>query len=258
MSLFSLKGKCAVVTGGYGHLGSAMTEALLEAGADVFIFGRSREKFEDRFAGTPARFLQCDLMEPESIKEAVVELRGETPRLDILINNAISAPHWDPAAQKTGSVHDSWIAALRGGIVSASELTGQALPLLKAAGSASVINIGSMYGMVSPDFRVYTRGQIPSPDYYSAVKGGLIQWTRYLAVRHAREGIRVNCVSPGPFPKAAVYEDQEFISNLEGKVPMGRLGAPQDLKGIITLLASDSSRYITGQNIAVDGGWTSW
>ncbi len=260
MSLFDLNDKTIAITGGYGHLGKAMTLALLDAGASVHVLGRSHEKFEEAFGkrASEVGFIFCDLNDTPSILNASKVLDSKIGKLDVLINNAISAPHWSGELKSESSFSRLWADALQGGLISVTTLTESLLPLLRGSGNGSIINIGSMYGMVAPDFRIYTEHQIPSPDYYAATKGALIQWTRYLAVKVASDGIRVNCVSPGPFPKPSVQRDTMFCENLKSRVPMGRLGEPKDLNGIITFLAGDSASYITGQNIAVDGGWTAW
>jgi len=115
-----------------------------------------------------------------------------------------------------------------------------------------------MYGVVSPDPRIYGDSGYDNPPNYGAGKAAIIQFTRYAACHLAAKGIRVNAISPGPFPNPKVQENKWFISNLKNKVPLGRIGQPGDLKGAVVFLASEGSSYITGQNIVVDGGWTVW
>jgi NAD(P)-dependent dehydrogenase (short-subunit alcohol dehydrogenase family) len=126
-------------------------------------------------------------------------------------------------------------------------------------GGASVVNIASMYGSVSPDPSIYGTSGANNPPSYGAAKAGLIQFTKYAACHLAAEGIRVNCISPGPFPaKRYLDQDPEFKGRLQKKVPMGRTGDPQELQGPLLFLASDASSYVTGINLPVDGGWTAW
>ena len=131
------------------------------------------------------------------------------------------------------------------------------IPIMEKNKFGSIINISSMYGMVSPDPSIYGSSGHNNPPNYGAGKAAIIQFTRYTACHLAKKGIRVNSVSPGPFPKPDVT-DMRFISNLKKKTPMGRLGQPHEIKGVIVFLASQSSSFVTGTNISVDGGWTAW
>ena len=115
-----------------------------------------------------------------------------------------------------------------------------------------------MYGTVSPDPSIYGDSGYDNPPNYGAGKAAIIQFTRYMACHLAKDGIRVNSVSPGPFPSPEVQENKQFITNLEKKTPLGRIGQPYEIKGIVVFLASAASSYVTGQDIHVDGGWTSW
>ena len=116
----------------------------------------------------------------------------------------------------------------------------------------SIINIGSIYGVVGPDFNVYENTELTMPAAYSAIKGGVINFTRYLASYYGKDNIRVNCVSPG-----GIFNNQttEFVKNYEYKVPMKRMGNPEDISPAVSFLLSDDSTYITGQNLTIDGGW---
>ena len=120
--------------------------------------------------------------------------------------------------------------------------------------SGVIINIASIYGIVGNDFSLYEDYDGTSPAAYSAIKGGVINFTRYLASYYGKKGIRVNCVSPG-----GILDNQpkSFISKYNSKVPLGRMGNPQDIAPSVSFLLSDEARYITGQNLIVDGGWTS-
>jgi gluconate 5-dehydrogenase len=121
-----------------------------------------------------------------------------------------------------------------------------------------IINTTSMYGHVAPDHRIYDGIEFANPPSYGAAKAGVLQLTKYLASFLSPHGIRVNAVSPGPFPFLETLKNKEFKESLESKNMLGRVGEPDDLKGAFALLASDASKYMTGQNICVDGGWTAW
>lgn len=123
----------------------------------------------------------------------------------------------------------------------------------------SIINIASMYGVVASYPDAYAGLNYASPPNYHGMKGGLVHLTRHLAVYWARYGIRVNALSPGPFPTDKTHAEQpELIRRLSAKVPLGRMGQPEEVKGAVVFLASDASHYVTGQNLLVDGGWTAW
>jgi gluconate 5-dehydrogenase len=115
-----------------------------------------------------------------------------------------------------------------------------------------------MYGHVAPDYRIYDGIQFANPPSYGAAKAGVLQLTKYLASFLSPYGIRVNAVSPGPFPFPETLKNIAFKESLESKNMLGRVGEPDDLKGAYALLASDASKYMTGQNICVDGGWATW
>jgi gluconate 5-dehydrogenase len=141
--------------------------------------------------------------------------------------------------------------------------TFQALQLAAHAmvpnGKGAIVNIASMYGLVSPQPNVYqSTPEFHSPPAYGAAKAALIQVTRYAACHLAPAGIRVNAISPGPFPTPAAQEHQEFRRELEARVPLGRIGHPAELVGALVFLLSDASSFVTGHNLIVDGGWTVW
>ena len=119
--------------------------------------------------------------------------------------------------------------------------------------NGSIVNIGSIYGVVGPDFNVYDNTNLTMPAAYSAIKGGIINFSRYLSSYYGKHNIRVNCISPG-----GIFNDQEsvFVKNYENRVPMKRMGNPEDISPAVSFLLSDESSYITGQNLIIDGGWT--
>ena len=263
-SLFRLDGRVCVVTGGAGHLGAAMSTALAEAGGHVCILGRTQAKLaalaqQLKARGLSAEPLVSDVTMAEDIKSLVADLKKRFGRLDVLVNNA----HAGRPGVMTNSHTSDYVNAIEIAVAAAAELVNAAHGLLKeavhASGDASVINISSMYGMVSPDPRVYGTSGMNNPPHYGAAKAALLQYTRYAAVHLAPEGIRVNAISPGPFPPDAVQQrDPVFAGKLIQKVPMGRLGKPEDLAGAVVFLASADARYVTGANLPVDGGWTAW
>jgi NAD(P)-dependent dehydrogenase (short-subunit alcohol dehydrogenase family) len=257
--LFNLQGKIALLTGAAGWLGSAMSRALAEAGATVAVTSREAERAEEFAATLPGTghiglgFDQGDTNSISSLVQTVVSRLGQ---IDILVNNAYggTAPSIDTATAEDfdRSYHTGVTAYFLLAREVANHLRGRNAP-------GSIINIASMYGVVASYPDAYTDLPVNSPPSYHGLKGGLVHLTRHLAVYWAKDNIRVNAISPGPFPTAKTQGAlPEFIERLDKKVPMGRMGRPEELKGLVVLLASEAGSYITGQNILVDGGWTAW
>ena len=257
--LFSLRGKVAVVTGGYGHLGRSFCKGLAGAGSRVVAAGRDYNGFKRAFGKGNNRkitFEQMDISSEESVKTAFENIYKKAKRIDILVNNAVYLRGFDEPAEISSS---DWNYGVDGTLNSVFRCIKLVVPYMKSAKKGSIINISSMYGVVSPDFSIYKgyEGYF-SPPNYGAAKAGVIQLTRYYAVYLARYGIRVNCICPGAFPNPNIVKRKRFIQKLSAKIPMGRIGRPEELEGAIVLLACDASSYMTGQNIIIDGGWTVW
>jgi NAD(P)-dependent dehydrogenase (short-subunit alcohol dehydrogenase family) len=259
--IFSLAGKTALITGATGHLGAAMTVSLAEAGAHVLVNSRSEEACarlanELSQAGHSAEALPFDITDEAQIKKNLQRFR-KSP-LHVLINNA--------ASTTLGNIQEASAESYRKGyeviLVAVHNLLQASLPGLRKAvketGDASVINIASMYGMVSPDPRIYSSGSDANPPFYGTAKAALLQWTRYAACEFGGEGIRVNAICPGPFPANDAQKNRSFIKKLSEKNPTGRIGQTNEIKGPTLFLASSASSYVNGANIVVDGGWTAW
>ena len=266
-NIFSLAGKTVVITGGAGHLGSGMSEALAAFGADLFILGRNPEKNFNKAIELKAKYdlpvcesLIIDLNDGNSIDHALNTVVEKTGRIDVLINNAAYSC---PKPVENFS-YDEWCRGIDGTINGTFRVTQSALRHMLAQDHTGggwrsvIINIASMYGMVAPDMSIYGDSGQNNPANYGAGKAAIIQFTKYLASVYGSKGIRANAVSPGPFPNPTVQKDKRFIGELCRKNPLHRIGTPEDLQGIIIFLASDASSYVNGQNIAVDGGWTAW
>jgi NAD(P)-dependent dehydrogenase (short-subunit alcohol dehydrogenase family) len=256
--LFRLKGRVALLTGAAGHLGAGMAEALCEAGARVALNGRDAAKLEKlrvslRRRGFAAESFPEDVSRAGGAAKLVVSVRRKLRRLDILVNNAY--------AGKAGTLETASAADFREtsevALIAPFSLIQAALPHLRRG--ASIVNVASMYGIVSPDPSVYKNTGLNNPPFYGAAKAGLLQLTRYAACHLAPKGIRVNSLVPGPFPAPAVARAHPaFVKALSRKVPLGRVGRPEELKGPLVFLASDASSFMTGATLVVDGGWTAW
>ena len=269
--LFDLSGRVAIVTGGAGLLGKQFSEALVEAGASVVIASRTLDNcrawadelaayaatlpgWRERDAATAALPLAVDVTDPASSNKLVAATLDHYGRVDVLVNNAYTRGTPAPPEDLTPEAWRTWIDAGLSGAFYCAQAA--AKPML-AQGSGSIINISSMYGVVGTDVRMYPPGMpVNASAAYGAIKGGLINLTRTLAVVWAPQGVRVNCISPGGFPSTTV--NTEFYGRFVDKVPLGRMGSRNDLKGAVVFLASDAGAYVVGHNLLVDGGWTAW
>jgi len=256
LSKFLLNKKVSVVTGGYGHLGVKISEALMDAGSVVVVAGKDEDKFNKVFGKTEGiYFVKTDISSTNSIKKSFKKIKKDFNKIDILVNNAFYSK--GASAEKISD--NDWNYSVDGTLNSVFRCIREVMPYMKRAKTGNIINISSMYGVVSPDFGVYKNAPhfINAPQY-GASKAGVIQLTRYYAVYLAKFGIRVNCVSFGPFPSDGVQKDKAFVEKLAQKTPLGRIGDAEEIKCPIIFLASPASSYVTGHNLIVDGGWTIW
>ena len=262
---FRLDGRVAFLSGATGHLGRAMAVAMAGAGAHVVLNARNVEALESfaktlQAQGHKVSVACFDVTDKGAVGEHIAKIGHQHGRLDVIVNNA--------SAGRTGTIEsasaEDFEQVYRVNVVASFEILRAALPLLresarKTPGGASIVNIASMYGSVSPDPSIYGTSGANNPPHYGAAKAALIQFTRYAACHLAVERIRVNCISPGPFPAAKYLErDPQFAERLSAKNPMRRVGDPMELQGPLLFLASDASSYVTGIDLAVDGGWTAW
>ncbi|PSL31160.1 SDR family NAD(P)-dependent oxidoreductase [Dyadobacter jiangsuensis] len=260
--LFSLTDKVAIVTGGAGFFGTPISTALAEAGAQVVIASRNVSTCEHLASGLSARGLlatamSVDLEDESSIRALVEAVMAMFGRIDILVNNAVSRQGF----QNLEEIEiEGWEAAQRVNATGLMLMTRAVIGPMKAAGGGSIINIGSIQGAVGPHFPVYGETGMTSPVNYTYDKWGMVGFTKWLANFYGRYNIRANCISPGGYgPGVAQLEGkEEFIENYKRLTPLGRFADDADIKGPVVFMASDASAFITGQNLLVDGGWTSW
>jgi len=260
--IFNLENKNAIVTGGYGHLGKGIVHALLSCGCNVIVAGRYKEKYINVFPNNTKNnlhFQEIDIMSSESIETCFSEVHKRFGNIDILINNAYSAK----GNSQENMSDDDWNYTMEGVVGSMHKTIRTIIPYMKQQKAGKIINITSMYGIVSPDFESLYAGyhceSYTNPPHYGAAKAAMIQLTKYYAVLLGKYNIHVNAISPGPFPKEIIQkENPKFINRLKNKNPLKRIGKPEDLSGVIALLSSPASDFITGQAFQVDGGWTIW
>nr|WP_321514096.1 SDR family oxidoreductase [uncultured Pseudodesulfovibrio sp.] len=261
--LMDLTGRTALITGGAGYIGTAFCEALAEVGANIAVLDIA----EDRVHATASKLaeiysvktmgLTVNLSDEAAVVAAPAQVKETLGSLDIVVNCAAfvgtsGLSGWVTPFEEQSV--DTWRAALETNLTACFALIQAATPFLRESGHGSVINIGSTYGVVGPDMSLYEGTAMGNPAAYAASKGGLTQLTRWLATTLAPD-IRVNCISPGGIARG---QDEKFVERYKARTPMKRMGTEEDMKGALLYLASDLSAYVTGQNLLVDGGWTTW
>jgi NAD(P)-dependent dehydrogenase (short-subunit alcohol dehydrogenase family) len=242
----TLENKIIIITGGSGLLGKAMVSDIQKKGGRPINIDLNVPS--DLQNGT----WQADITNDEAVKEAIAAIFAHFGRIDGLVNNAYPrTADWGKRFEDVDP--ESWRKNVDMQLNSYFVISQQVLAIMKAQGSGAIVNIASIYGVVGNDFSLYEAYGGTSPAAYAAIKGGLVNFTRYLASYYGRSGIRVNCVSPGGIRD---QQHPSFIERYEQKVPMGRLGQPDDIAPAVSFLLSEEAKYITGHNLMVDGGWT--
>ncbi len=241
----TLKDKIIIVTGGSGLLGKEIIKNLEAKGAIAINADINVETDFEKNTFT------VDITSEESIVKAIKLVSDYYGKIDGLVNNAY------PRTQDWGTkfediTYESWQKNVDMQMNTTFLFIQKIMSeLLKTKGA--IVNMTSIYGVVGNDLTIYESTSINTAAPYSAIKGGVINFTRYLASYYGRQGVRVNCVSPG-----GIFDNQHetFVANYEKKVPMGRMGNPDDIAPAVSFLLSDEAKYITGQNLIIDGGWT--
>lgn len=243
----NLKNKIILVTGGEGLLGKSIINHIkLNEGHAIsldIINDKKNPSFDKYY---------FDLNDDKCINEVFESIFRKFGRVDGLVNNAYpKSSDWNENINNI--TNETFSQNLDMQLSRVFAVTKPILDLMKKKRAGSIVNVASIYGVVGNDFTIYNNTNIFPPVAYSAVKGGLINLNRYLASYYGQYNIRLNCVSPG-----GIFNNQDpvFVKNYELKVPMKRMGRPDDISPTITFLLSDESKYITGQNIPIDGGWT--
>jgi gluconate 5-dehydrogenase len=256
--LFDLAGKTSLITGASGYLGGAMARALAEAGARVVVTSRDADRARAVAEALPDprgvghRGFVLDQMDAASIERAFAAIVDEMGGVDVLVNNGHEALAND-WTDVTAEQFTRQLANATGYFLLARLVRDRAV---RRGAPASIVMLGSMYGLVGSYPEAYDGICPASPVAYHALKGGILHLTRHLAVYWAGDRVRVNCLSPGPFPSPKAPAG--LVDRLAPHSPMRRMGLPHELKGAVVFLASDASSYMTGQNLVIDGGWTAW
>lgn len=262
-TLSSMKGQVALITGGAGHIGSTVSNGLAELGCTLFLLDRPSDRLEQiaeqisRQHGVAVYPLACDLENEDErvlVREQVMDVAG---RLDVLVHCAAfvgdtKLEGWVVPFPEQGL--EAVRRCLEVNLTSAFHLSQLLAPMLAANGNGRILNVGSIYGVVGPDLRLYDGTSMGNPAAYAMSKGGLVQLTHWMATVLAPK-IRVNAISLG-----GVFRQQPdiFVERYVARTPMARMATEEDFIGAAAFFCSDLSAYVTGQNLMIDGGWTAW
>lgn len=272
-TIFALEEKTVVLTGATGFLGRTFAHALLVNGAKVIALGRSdrllREgrKWAEQYGADKVVVHQIDMYDDDALRTLCAEIAERETTIDVLVNNAYELGPQTGFNTPSGSLENSsfeqWQRNLQSGVMFAVATTQTLGTRMKSQGFGSIVNIATMYSAVAPRPQLYEGTTSLNPPGYSASKAALTAFTRYTASFWGNDGVRANCISPGPFSNTedleganSVAEDSPFVQRLKGYTLLNRIGRPAELCGALLFLASDASSYVTGQNFFVDGGWT--
>lgn len=262
-NIFRLDGKVVVLLGGSGLIGRELVRSLPEFGARVVVGGRDAGRFDDfmetvdlpKECFSPV-FFEIDLAEELSIARFYASVAERFGVLHALINNAWpKSRDWGGKFESVSaqSLYQNLCAHAGGFFLSCQK----AIEYMNPEQGGVVLNIGSIYGTVGPHFPIYENTGMICPAPYSLIKGGIHAFSRYLATYLAPRNIRVNCLSPGGIAESEI-QSPVFVANYSKNTPMQRLGSPEDLVGPVIFLISEASKYMTGEIVHVDGGWTAW
>jgi len=261
--LMDMTGRVSVVTGGAGHIGRVICEGLAELGSSVVVVDVDRDsclreagRLHDRFKRDILP-LSADLSDEVAVRSIPAYVMDRFGRLDVLVNCAAlvggsKLDGWLVPFEEQRS--DTWRRALEVNLTAPFLLTQASADALSSSGHGSVINVGSIYGEVGPDLRLYEGTLLQNPAAYAASKGGLAQITRWLSTVMA-PSVRVNTITCGGVERG---QHPSFINRYTERTPLRRMATEEDFKAAVAYLASDMSAYVTGQNLVVDGGWTAW
>ena len=260
--LLNLKNKKILITGGLGHLGKFFVKSLIKLGSEVIICDQLSvvkydiflKDIENKF-NKKIMYFQCDLSNESSRKILVKKIKLKIKNLDVLINCASLVGNSNLSGWNTNFENQSvslWNKVMEINLIAAFDLSKNLKNLLSKNNGGVIINISSIYGSIAPDMNLYKNTNIYNPAAYSASKGGLNNLTKWLAVNLAPK-IRVNSISPGGILRG---QSKKFIKNYIKKTPLSRMANENDIVGAIIFLSSDLSKYVTGQNLIIDGGFT--
>ncbi|MCL2477987.1 MAG: SDR family oxidoreductase [Treponema sp.] len=256
--MFSLSQKKIVVFGGAGYIGKAVVRAALAQGAKVLVADQNGASFDapawkDVRENRDFGFITCNVEKAEEVRKAYDACIKQFGQFNAMVNLVAYGKFDDLSRQSDDDMAYSFD-GVAGHVLRTIR---EAIPYFKKDGGV-VVATASMYGIVSPDYRIYGKSGQNNPAVYGMGKAAVISLTRYAAAHLAPMNIRVNCVSPGPVPDPSKNPPHEFMEQLAGKTMLGRVGRPEDIAGAYIYLLSDAASFVAGECLCVDGGWTKW
>ncbi|MGK7390771.1 MAG: SDR family oxidoreductase [Candidatus Cyclobacteriaceae bacterium M2_1C_046] len=241
-----LNNKIIIVTGGSGLLGKAIVEDL--GNKKAIVINLDKDVVSNLENGT----FSCDVTSIDEIREAIDQVVTHFGKIDGLVNNAY--PRTSDWGQSFAEMDSTSLSTnIEWQLNSYINFCREVINVMKQNGKGSIVNMASIYGIVGNDFKIYEGTSMEPPAAYAAIKGGVINVSRYYASKYGKFNIRVNCISPG-----GIFNNQHegFVKAYNNRVPMGRMGNPEDIAPAVSFLLSEEAKYITGHNLVVDGGWT--
>lgn len=252
--LFKLKGKSVIVTGACGQLGREICQAFVNCGAHVV--GIDKTINPDYKNSASISYYEADITNSEAVSTVFESIVQQFGNIDILVNNA-GVSTFEPFEEKTNDKLD-WVIGvnLKGTFFCIQSFVKMADKISQKSGV--IVNVGSFYGVVSPDPRIYEQGDRKNSEIYGATKAGVIQMTKYFAVHLADRNVRVNAVSPGGIYNPETPQASNFIDNYSYRCPMKRMAKASEMVGAVLYLSSEAASYTNGLNMVIDGGITCW
>jgi NAD(P)-dependent dehydrogenase (short-subunit alcohol dehydrogenase family) len=261
VSIFSLKDKVCLITGGFGLLGREFVRAVVSSGATVVIVDilsveQGKRELQKMSLGKFKKqvfYREVDISDEKSVKSLLAEIKHKFKKIDFLVNNAY--PRNKNYGKKLEEVdYINFCENIDKHLGGYYLFSKEAALIMKQQKNGVIVNLGSIYGFAAPRFEIYEETKMTMPVEYAAIKGGVLNLTRYFATYFGKYNIRVNSISPGGI---FVNQNNIFVKKYLNKVILGkRKASPRDISGVLVFLLSDAASYITGQNIVVDGGWT--
>jgi len=253
---FNLKDKVVLVTGATGQLGYAICQAFEQSGA--IVIGCDKEINKDKVVQSKnCHYQSLDIVNKQNVIDLVREIYCDYGQIDVLINNA-GVSCFEPFKERPEESFD-WVmdVNLKGTFFCTQAYCNDFIHHNQSS-LGSIVNIGSIYGVISPDPRIYIDSDRKNSEVYGATKAGIIQMTKYFAVHLAQNRIRVNSISPGGIYNPENPQSEHFINEYSKRNPMRRMANSEEMLGAVLYLASDASSYVTGHNLVIDGGMSCW
>jgi NAD(P)-dependent dehydrogenase (short-subunit alcohol dehydrogenase family) len=251
-SLYNFQNKVVIITGSNGQIGFSLVKLFLDLGSKVYGF----DKFDNKFNEENYEFIKTDISIKKNIINKISQIIKIEKKIDIIINNA-GVSVFTKYNKRTDLEINSTVDVNIKGVMNMINVYSE-IHKKKKLNKCNIVNISSIYGLLSPDFRVYGKNDRFNSEIYGATKAAVIQLTKYYAVILSKDNININSISPGGIFNKKKPQNKNFIKKYSSRVPKGRMGEPEDLFTGILFLCSDQSNYIIGQNLVIDGGLSIW